>query len=152
MVVKTNPGAILSGWKEIANYLGRGVRTVQRYEIEKHLPIRRPAGESVIATKTEIDRWVSIALTQSAWDAERANRARADFLLIDSEMALTFSGIALQDSNQESRFRRTQIARKAFDTIMRLREDVALSDKDANQVNGNLQRLRRELQELGETV
>src|SRR5215472_912210 len=129
VAVKKNPReAILSGWKEIANYLGRGVRTAQRYEIEKHLPIRRPAGESVIATKSEIDRWVSIALAETAWVGERANRARSDFLLIDSEMALTFSGMALQDSNKDSRLRRTQIARKAFDAIRRLREDVALSD------------------------
>ena len=25
---------ILSGWKEIANYLGKSVRSVQRYELE----------------------------------------------------------------------------------------------------------------------
>src|SRR5215469_16043470 len=138
VAVKKNPReAILSGWKEIADYLGREVRTVQRYEIEKHLPIRHPAGESVIATKSEIDRWASIALTETAWDRERANRARANFLLIDSEMALTFSGIALQDSNQDNRLRRTQIARKAFDAITRLREGVALTDKDANKVNDN---------------
>jgi len=35
---------ILSGWKEIACHLGRGVRTVQRYERELGLPIRRPLG------------------------------------------------------------------------------------------------------------
>jgi hypothetical protein len=53
---------ILGGWKEIANYLGKGVRTVQRYECELGLPIRRPAGRStgsVIATKAEIDGWIS---------------------------------------------------------------------------------------------
>jgi hypothetical protein len=52
---------ILNGWKEIANYLGKGVRTVQRYEREQHLPVRRPAGKSfaaVIATKGELDSWV----------------------------------------------------------------------------------------------
>lgn len=52
----------LSGWKEIANYLGKGVRTVQRYEREFGLPVRRPAGKpsgSVIATKAEIDGWVT---------------------------------------------------------------------------------------------
>ena len=32
---------ILTGWNEIANYLGMGVRTVQRYERELGLPIRR---------------------------------------------------------------------------------------------------------------
>jgi hypothetical protein len=52
----------LSGWKEIANYLCKGVRTVQRYECELRLPIRRPAGKpraSVVATKAEIDAWIA---------------------------------------------------------------------------------------------
>lgn len=53
---------ILSGWKEIASYLGKGVRTVQRYERLLGLPVRRPAGKpwgSVVATKAEIDAWVA---------------------------------------------------------------------------------------------
>lgn len=56
------PTEVLSGWKEIAHYLGKGVRTVQRYEWQMALPVRRPAGKphgSVVATKAEIDTWVS---------------------------------------------------------------------------------------------
>jgi hypothetical protein len=52
---------ILSGWKDIARHLGKGVRSVQRYERELGLPIRRPSGKirgSVIATKAELDAWV----------------------------------------------------------------------------------------------
>jgi len=52
---------ILNGWKDIASHLGKGVRTVQRYEREFALPIRRPAGNltgSVMATKAELDGWV----------------------------------------------------------------------------------------------
>jgi hypothetical protein len=52
---------LLSGWKEIANYLRKGVRTVQRYEREQRLPVRRPTGGpkgSVIATVAELDAWV----------------------------------------------------------------------------------------------
>lgn len=55
------PPHILSGWKDIANYLGKGVRTVQRYEEALRLPVRRPAGRvrgSVVATTTELDAWV----------------------------------------------------------------------------------------------
>ena|SRR5438477_7884587 len=51
----------LSGWKDIANYLEKGVRTVQRYERELGLPVRRPAGKStgsVVATTAELDAWV----------------------------------------------------------------------------------------------
>jgi len=58
---KAEPPHFLSGWKEIANYLGKGVRTVQRYERELALPVRRPAGKStgsVVATKAELDGWV----------------------------------------------------------------------------------------------
>lgn len=53
---------VLSGWKDIANYLGKGVRTVQRYESELGLPVRRPAGRttsSVIAVKSQLDAWVA---------------------------------------------------------------------------------------------
>jgi len=53
---------ILSGWKDVANYLGKGVRTVQRYERELTLPIRRPRGRAsgaVMATKAELDAWVA---------------------------------------------------------------------------------------------
>jgi predicted DNA-binding transcriptional regulator AlpA len=51
---------ILNGWKEIANHLGKGVRTVQRYERDLGLPVRRPTRESavVFAITSEIDAWV----------------------------------------------------------------------------------------------
>lgn len=51
---------MLHSWKEIAGYSGRGVRTIQRYEIELQFPIHRPAGGSrsaVLAFTDEIDRW-----------------------------------------------------------------------------------------------
>jgi hypothetical protein len=56
------PPNVLSGWKDIANYLGKGVRTAQRYERELRLPVRRPAGKSrgsVLATRADLDEWVS---------------------------------------------------------------------------------------------
>jgi hypothetical protein len=56
----TNP-EVLNSWKEVAAYLGRGIRTVQRWERELGLPVRRPRGKSrsaVIAFKTELDRWL----------------------------------------------------------------------------------------------
>jgi len=64
----------LSGWKEIANYLGKGVRTVQRYERELGLPVRRPAGKpsgSVLATKAEIDAWVNAISIREAFEIVR---------------------------------------------------------------------------------
>lgn len=52
---------ILNSWKEIAQYLGRGVRTVQRWEADLGLPVRRPRGKrrsAVIAVTGELDRWM----------------------------------------------------------------------------------------------
>jgi hypothetical protein len=51
---------LLNSWKEISAYLDRGVRTVQRWERELHLPVRRPRGRmrsAVIAFKSEVDAW-----------------------------------------------------------------------------------------------
>lgn len=40
------PPQFLTGWKEIANYLGKGVRAVQRYERKFGLPVRAPRAGS----------------------------------------------------------------------------------------------------------
>ena len=53
---------VLNSWKEIATYLGRGVRTVQRWESELQLPVHRPRGKNrsaVIAFREELDQWLS---------------------------------------------------------------------------------------------
>lgn len=50
----------LESWKEIASYLNRDVRTVQRWEQTKGLPVRRlPGGEMarVYALRSELDAW-----------------------------------------------------------------------------------------------
>ena len=52
---------ILNSWKEIATYLGRGVRTIQRYEEELGLPIHRPAARersAVVAFADELEWWL----------------------------------------------------------------------------------------------
>jgi hypothetical protein len=54
------PGGRLDGWKEIAGYLAKSVRTVQRWEKELGLPIHRVGsgrGESVHALVEELERW-----------------------------------------------------------------------------------------------
>ncbi len=52
---------VLSSWKEIASYLGKGVRTVQRWERELGLPVRRPKPNEkqiVLAFPEELDNWL----------------------------------------------------------------------------------------------
>ena len=58
---------LLTSWKEIANYLGKGVRTVQRWELQYGLPVRRPNEKAkgvVHATREELDRWLDAEWSQ----------------------------------------------------------------------------------------
>ncbi len=70
--------AVLTSWKEIAQYLGKGVRTVQRWEQRFGLPVRRPLGaghkSTVLARREDLDHWMN-----SAW----GRRAKADDLAAD---------------------------------------------------------------------
>lgn len=81
---------ILSGWKDIANYLHKGVRTVQRYEQELKLPVRRPAaksGGSVLAMTNELDAWVRAVESRNS--AERLNGPAAAATEQRSELKVT---------------------------------------------------------------
>jgi hypothetical protein len=62
----SNELAVLSCWKDIACYLGKGVRTVQRWERELGLPVRRPSGSDkhvVIAMPSELKQWMRSRLS-----------------------------------------------------------------------------------------
>jgi hypothetical protein len=51
---------VLNTWKEVAAHLGRGVRTVQRWEAELRMPVHRIGQDrqSVFAYADEIDDWL----------------------------------------------------------------------------------------------
>ncbi len=54
------PGDLLDSWKEIASHLKRDIRTIQRWEQTRGLPVRRlPGGAKpgVYALKSELDAW-----------------------------------------------------------------------------------------------
>lgn len=57
----TERGERLEGWKQIAAYLKRDVRTVQRWERAEQFPVRRQMHRklgSVLAFKNELNRWM----------------------------------------------------------------------------------------------
>jgi len=65
------PEGRLDSWKEIAAYLGRGIRTVQRWEREEGLPVHRLAHEkrgSIYARREELAAW---------WESRRLTLAVA---------------------------------------------------------------------------
>jgi len=58
---KSQSHVILNSWKEIASYLGRGVRTVQRWEQELQLPVHRIGKgkrSPVFAVVSELKFWM----------------------------------------------------------------------------------------------
>jgi hypothetical protein len=54
---------VLSSWKDIAKYAGKGIRTVQRWEHQLGLPVRRPArhpGKSVVLLyRSDMEEWMA---------------------------------------------------------------------------------------------
>lgn len=58
---KNGAAIVLTSWKEIANHLGKSVRTVQRWERSFHLPVRRLDAHNawiVMAYAEELNSWV----------------------------------------------------------------------------------------------
>ncbi|HTS04350.1 MAG TPA: hypothetical protein VMP68_02125 [Candidatus Eisenbacteria bacterium] len=147
---------ILCGWKQIANYLSMGVRTVQRHERLLKLPIYRPAGRScstVLAFKDELNTWASRQNSPPSSIAYRSfHRAGADFLRVDSEIALTLASIALGTRDPEKRTRTIQSALRAYEVITRLRQNIAFDESEEANLNANLKRLKNDLRTLGQAV
>ncbi len=59
MANPANEAEILHSWKEIAKFLGKGVRTVQRWESSLGLPVVRCRFHQVIARRSDLQSWIS---------------------------------------------------------------------------------------------
>src|SRR5690242_16319068 len=102
-LVPARPGAEdrLYSWKDIAVYLRREQRTVQRWERTEGLPVHRiqhgKAG-SVYASKTELDAWVAQHSSESSRPATPAPRrpiwlgALTGMVLVAAAVAYRLSG------------------------------------------------------------
>jgi hypothetical protein len=67
---------MLRSWREIADYLNRGTRTVQRWSIHAGLPVHRfgPPRAPVFAFRSEIEAWLHSKPTRFGSN-ERATHA-----------------------------------------------------------------------------
>ena len=91
------PGHRLESWKEIAEYLGREVRTVQRWERDQGLPVHRHAHHkrsSVYAFPAELDRWRSGRAPQLPKPALQPFWRRPAVLSAAAILLLTGAGLA----------------------------------------------------------
>jgi hypothetical protein len=109
---------VLSSWKDIAKYLKRGVRTVQRWESELALPVRRRRGKrraGVSAIRSEIDIWLSTCPTVT-------NEPEIDATLVSNRALLQQAS----DLIAQSRLLQSDHARLRAD-VVRLRKELVLS-------------------------
>lgn len=115
---------VLTSWKDIARYMGKGVRTVQRWEMDFGLPVRRPQGsnkKAVLARPRDLDAWVALRCTSRA-QIQNVQNARP---------TPQFSKLALLDAHIE--------------TSRRLREN---NQELLEQLRQQLEELRRQVLEL----
>lgn len=125
---------ILSGWKDIANYMGKGVRTVQRYERELGLPVRRPSGRpkaSVLITKTELDAWIHTAFNRpvshekTSLESESVKSRVAELTALLEQLKQSLSMLAT--TREQLATTREELAmsqRTVRDTVNRVRGNV----------------------------
>jgi predicted DNA-binding transcriptional regulator AlpA len=99
--------SVLTSWKDIARYMGKGVRTVQRWEQDFGLPVRRPLGSSkkaVLARPRELDAWVALRCgsraEQSFANPAIDSRARDRSLIVLSSLSAKIeTSRLLRDNN-----------------------------------------------------
>ena len=125
---------LLNGWKEIADHLGRGVRTVQRWE-RLGLPVRRPNRKNrsaVCAFGEELDDWMGRAPTRAEPVSAKADgKAAAGFtsrilLVDDDEKLLVTTGAVLSREGYEIRTARDGF--EALAVLLGVVPDLLISD------------------------
>lgn len=125
---KADVPKFLAGWKEIANYLDKGVRTVQRYEREMGLPVRRPAGKSraaVVATKAELDAWVDASPLRHTLSLTRPAIEQATFAAEIGRRVEEMRRLSAQMRKLRSELK---------ESVSDLRETVRMVERESNPV------------------
>lgn len=140
----------LQGWKDIAAYLGRGVRTVQRWE-QFGLPIHRPAGReksTVFALRSELDKWMENA--PAAVMATSNERFRYRVLVVDDEPNILETAKAVLETQGYE----VRAAEDGFDALNQLTRgipDIIISDLRMPNMSGFelLSVVRKRFPEIG---
>ena len=129
-MAEQSPGFhLLNSWKEVAGYLGRGVRTVQRWE-KLGLPVRRlGAGprSPVVANAADLDRWLLAAASVQGTDFRQAS----------AHLSIREG---LGESIEQARRLRNemnQLRRSNWASVVRLTESLSVIEKTVSSNSGN---------------
>jgi hypothetical protein len=143
--------SILNSWKEIASYLGKGVRTVQRYEQDCALPIRRLPGKprsSVLALKQELDQWIRNTWGTVAGDdgSPAVNEIRIGQLREQSSQLL-MAAADLRCKNRALRHSNQQAILELENRVRSLATNIAMQTRTGDNNLSNLVSLNLESSE-----
>jgi hypothetical protein len=123
---------LINSWKEIAAYLGRGIRTVQRWESELRLPVHRTRGRArsaVMAFKSELNTWMRNGEGRSTRHPLQFSKSRFD------QIQQTFSD--LESRRVELEALRARLRTHSEQIRMLVRSARELSKKRTEATNGN---------------
>ena len=124
------PNMILMGWKDIAKYLGCGVRTAQRWE-GLGLPLRRPSRgrrSAVVALTKDVDAWLRGSNRDAPERKDDLSRKFQYRILIadsDEKLLITLSAVLIRESYE------VRTARDGFEALAVMRDslpDLLISD------------------------
>lgn len=128
------PSLVLTSWKEIAHYLGKGVRTVQRWEQDFGLPVRRPAGsrkKAVLARSCELDVWAALRCSTRAESAShRRENFRERALTLVSSLNVDIDNFRQMEDGDHELLDRVQA------TLTTLREQLISLNSEPGEVPG----------------
>ncbi len=123
---------MLSSWKEIAHFFGKGVRTVQRWEKTLDLPIHRPPGAPsnvVLARTSDLEEWMHRGPVSRAVSEEAAAPAP-----IQAEI------LALADLEREVGYLLSVVGTHTpvFDTTLSAQDRISVIAEAVSRVNNIL--------------
>lgn len=106
--------------------MGRGVRTVQRWEQELGLPVRRPRGKersAVIALKSDLDHWLN-KVPQGSLGERGSGTKGHETLHLNTDLLLKRMQVMLERSAQMQEVLKTtvELTSKLREEQSRLRE------------------------------
>ena len=93
------------------------------------------------------------SMPQKSTIASDFNKKGAEFLKVEVETGLTFANIALsEEPGSQERIKNQSNARKAYQTVLRLRDRVEKPEATSRSIQNGLDQLRSALIKLGEDV
>ena len=133
--------AALSSWKEIAAYLGKGVRTVQRWERQFGLPVRRPSAKShvIFALQQELDAWIKQQQRAPVYKADTHNavatakKRRQEQAALLGRLNMTFGRLEAAEQELDQNIRRLMAGFRQ--SAERLRVAVSSKRERVNQAD-----------------